>query len=159
MKIKNFTRQIFEKWTKIKFQDIPSSWRPYVPRGKTEGRTDVTELSLFAILRTRLPTRHFAYYSNTWCISQHKQPIPPYQHWQAVSYVDAVFVYCKERNTFVSTASVNLWLQTSRTHLRHRLLVVCKGLGWSQPSNQAECTSVVSYIKTRDPLLNICTAK
>jgi hypothetical protein len=39
-----FSRQVFEKSPNIKFHENPSSWSRVVPRGQTDGRTDLTKL-------------------------------------------------------------------------------------------------------------------
>ena len=51
-----FSRQIFEKYSNIKFHENPSSWSWVVPCGRTDGRTERHDeaKSLFAILGTRL---------------------------------------------------------------------------------------------------------
>jgi hypothetical protein len=48
MKLK-FSRQIFEKYSNIKFHENPSSWRRVI----TCGQTVMTQQLLVAILRTR----------------------------------------------------------------------------------------------------------
>ena len=44
MKCLEFSRQIFEKYTNIKFHENPSSGSGIVLCGQTDGRTDVTKL-------------------------------------------------------------------------------------------------------------------
>jgi len=39
-----FSGQIFEKFSNIKFHENPSSGRRVVPCGQTDGRTDLTKL-------------------------------------------------------------------------------------------------------------------
>jgi hypothetical protein len=48
-----FFRQIFEKYSNIKFHEIPSSGSRVVPCGRTD-RHDEAKQALFAVLRTRL---------------------------------------------------------------------------------------------------------
>jgi len=43
MKLK-FSRQIFEKYSKIKFHENPTSGSRVAPRGQTDGRTDMAKL-------------------------------------------------------------------------------------------------------------------
>jgi len=51
-----FSRQIFEKYSSIRFQENPSSGSQVVPCRQTDGHTWRRQQSLFAILRTRLKT-------------------------------------------------------------------------------------------------------
>jgi hypothetical protein len=52
-----FSRQIFEKYTSIKFHENPSSGRRVVPCGQMNGQTDMTKLiAAFRNFRTRLKT-------------------------------------------------------------------------------------------------------
>ena len=52
-----FSRQIFEKYTSIKFHENPSSGRRVVPCGQMDGQTDMTKLiAAFRNFSTRLKT-------------------------------------------------------------------------------------------------------
>jgi hypothetical protein len=41
-----FSRQIFEEYSPIRFQENPSSWSRVIPFGWTDGRTDMTKLTV-----------------------------------------------------------------------------------------------------------------
>jgi len=53
-----FSRQIFEKYSNIKFHKNPNSVRRVVPCGQTDGRTDMTKLIAF---------RNFTKALKNWC--------------------------------------------------------------------------------------------
>jgi hypothetical protein len=60
-----YSRQTFEKYSDIKFNENPSNGSRVVPCGRTEGRTDLTKLIVaFRGFANALKTVHFSHLFN-----------------------------------------------------------------------------------------------
>jgi hypothetical protein len=56
-----FSRQIFEKYSNIRFHENPSSESRVVPCGQTDGRTDMTKLIAAFLNFANTPKKEFSY--------------------------------------------------------------------------------------------------